>query len=176
MTTVESRVLNPVTNRATSIETVNVTDNEIVDTALKEAEESKILEDEEIDSCEGDDLEEQMLNVALVKSVVDSGSQKKPPSPTRYGLRKRRRPGDSARAEPGESDPNTTIKGGREAQRLAAGGIKGLNQVGSTALDSLQPTLTPYHSLLAACCPSASQAAPLDEDSNGLQRGGAAPM
>lgn len=133
MTTVESRVLNPVTNRATSIETVNVTDNEIVDTALKEAEESKILEDEEIDSCEGDDLEEQMLNVALVKSVVDSGSQKKPPSPTRYGLRKRRRPGDSARAEPGESDPNTTIKGGREAQRLAAGGIKGLNQVGSTA-------------------------------------------
>jgi hypothetical protein len=69
-----------------------------------------MLEDEEIDSCEGEDLENQMLTVALVKSVVDDGNHnvEKKDSP-RYGLRKRRRPGDPASSESEEPDPKKTV-------------------------------------------------------------------
>lgn len=129
MTTVETRVVEPVPSHA-SVNAVDVSETEIVDAALKH-EENKMLEDEEIDSCEGEDLEEQMINVALMNSVVDSVGQPVPSggtqqSPTRYGLRKRQRPGNSSDGENnGETDmapppsevssvvPKATITNGR---------------------------------------------------------------
>lgn len=119
MTTVETRVANPLPNR-TSVNTVDVADTEMVDSAMKHSEEEreeKIIVDEEIDSssCEGNDLEEQMLTVALVKSVVETGNQNLPNNDNqhaRYGLRKRRRPGDSPSSEPTqESDPKRASTG-----------------------------------------------------------------
>eukprot|EP00980_Cylindrotheca_fusiformis_P004363 scaffold925_cov129-Cylindrotheca_fusiformis.AAC.16 len=94
MTTVETRVVHPV-NRA-SVDSVNVTESELVDAEMRR-EEDRMLVDEEISSTEGLDYENQMLTVALVKSVVDvtPNSENKECSPTRYGLRKRRRTGDS---------------------------------------------------------------------------------
>lgn len=94
MTTVETRVVNPV-NRA-AVDAVTVTESDLVDVAMKR-EEDQMLVDEEISSSEGLDLESQMLTVALVKSVVDAtpaGENNDSPS-SRYGLRKRRRPCDS---------------------------------------------------------------------------------
>lgn len=108
MTTVETRVVDPVTNRA-SMEAVNVTETEIVETNFYH-EEEKMIADEEIDSCEGEDLENQMLTVALVKSVVDSSSNhnaEMPESP-RYGLRKRRRPCDTTSSDAEGADPKKT--------------------------------------------------------------------
>jgi hypothetical protein len=99
MTTVETRVVDPVpSHTSVNTNTVDVSETEIVDAALKQ-EENKMIEDEEIDSYEGEDLEEQMINVALMNSVVDSvtqpaQSEDAPQSPTRYGLRKRSRPGN----------------------------------------------------------------------------------
>lgn len=97
MTTVETRVVNPV-NRA-SVDSVPVTDSELVDAAMNH-EEDQMSVDEEISSSEGLDLESQMLTVALVKSVVDATPTGDKDSPSsRYGLRKRRRPGDVASGE-----------------------------------------------------------------------------
>lgn len=97
MTTVETRVVNPVNHRG-SVDAIDVSETEMVDVAMKR-EEDNILVDEEIDSDEAIDLESRMLTVALVKSVVDSGAQnaeKKENPSSRYGLRKRRRPGDAS--------------------------------------------------------------------------------
>jgi hypothetical protein len=119
MTTVETRVANPLPNR-TSVNTVDVVETEMVDSDMKHSEEEreeKIMVDEEIDSssCDGNDLEEQMLTVALVKSVVETGNQNLPNNDNqhaRYGLRKRRRPGDSPSSEPTqESDPKRASTG-----------------------------------------------------------------
>jgi hypothetical protein len=93
MTTVETRVVNPV-------KSVPGTESDLVGVSMKE-EEEEMLVDEEISSSEGLELENQMLTVALVKSVVDATpcSDKKESPSSRYGLRKRRRPGDSSAAE-----------------------------------------------------------------------------
>ena len=99
MTTVEARVVDPVQSHA-SVNAVNVSETQLVDAALKH-EQKKMLEDEEIDSCEGEDLEEQMINVALMNSVAESVSTQPPPLEivTRYGLRKRPRPGNPCDGE-----------------------------------------------------------------------------
>jgi len=90
MTTLETRVVNPVNSTRES-----VTDTSMVETALAQAEENLVV-DEEIDSCEGEDLEDQMITVALVNSVVDSTkSSITEGEDPRYGLRKRRSPGDA---------------------------------------------------------------------------------
>lgn len=124
MTTVETRVVDPVPNHGS----VDVSQSDLVDEVLAHEEEDKILEDEEIESCEGEDLEEHMLKVALLNSVVESGnhsikSEGSPQSP-RYGLRKRPRPTDSSEAgvndglhlpvktEP-SAFPRATIRNGR---------------------------------------------------------------
>ena len=76
------------------------------------SEEDKILDDEEINSCEGEDVEEHMLNVAIMKSVVDtlpphSVTTEAGPESPRYGLRKRQRPGDAMDAL--EEAPKQTL-------------------------------------------------------------------
>lgn len=92
MTTVESRVVNPVSRGG--VDNVSPTEAELE--AAMEHEEETILVDEEISSSEGADLENHMLTVALVNSVVDAA----PADPSaRYGLRKRRRPGDVTSGE-----------------------------------------------------------------------------
>ena len=86
------------------------TDHDLVEAALEREEEAAM--DEEIHSDNEDPMtdtiEKQMITVALVKSVVDSGKKPEPSteaeagspsSSTRYGLRKRRRPGDSPETE-----------------------------------------------------------------------------
>ena len=110
MTTVESRVVDPVHKHSS----VNVTqvaldaalsheEDKMLDDDELNSEEDKILDDEEINSCEGEDVEDQMLNVAIMKSVVDTlapqtaAAEGGPESP-RYGLRKRQRPGDTVNA------------------------------------------------------------------------------
>ena len=105
MTTVDNtRVVNHVGLGSEAVKGQD-TDHEL-EAALEREEEAAM--DEEIHSDDEDPMrdtiEKQMLTVALVKSVVDSG--KKPESTpreaetsnaaTRYGLRKRRRPGDSS--------------------------------------------------------------------------------
>jgi len=129
MTTVEARVVDAVPNNG-SVDTVDVSDVEMVEAAFKHQGNEKILEDEEIDSCEGVDLEEQMMNQAIANSVVDSGAQvtkvEETQQSARYGLRKRPRPGDiSEEANGGEVDskapatlaaagaPRATITNGR---------------------------------------------------------------
>ncbi len=122
MTTVETRVVDPVPSHSS----VDVSQPDLVNVALTQDEEEKILEDEDIESCEGEDLEEQMLNVALMNSVVESGGQPvkaEENSPgARYGLRKRPRPSESL--ESGSADaidpkpvavamPRATIRNGR---------------------------------------------------------------
>mmetsp|Transcript_39320 Transcript_39320/g.95147 ORF Transcript_39320/g.95147 Transcript_39320/m.95147 type:complete len:354 (-) Transcript_39320:797-1858(-) len=85
MTTVETRVVNPVSRAGVD----HATEAEL-DAAMTHEEET-ILVDEEISSSEGAELENHMLTVALVNSVVEAT----PADPSgRYGLRKRRRPGD----------------------------------------------------------------------------------
>lgn len=123
MTTVETRVVDPVPRRA-SVNEVEVSETEMVDKALVQAEEEQMLHDEEVDSCEAEDLEDRILTVALVKSVIDTRAQapKDQPSP-RYSLRKRKRAlprddeaeGDSKPAsEPVSSGgPTATITNGR---------------------------------------------------------------
>jgi hypothetical protein len=101
MTTVEARVENPLANHAAAVD--GVTDTDMVDAALKH-EEDTMLRDEEIDSCEGEDLDDQMLTVALVKSVVDGTNQQ-----PRYGLRKRRRPGDNSSTSSPESNSGKDV-------------------------------------------------------------------
>ena len=82
MTTVETRVENPLNNSATTVESVGVNDGGMVevavDVAMQRDEETMMGHDgdEEINSCEAEDLEDKMLTVALVKSVVDSGNLK----------------------------------------------------------------------------------------------------
>lgn len=97
MTTVETRVVDNVPSHS-SVNAGDASETEMVDTALKQEEYEKTLEDEEIDSCEGVDLEEEMINVAIANSVVDAGSQPATGNGSqqsaRYGLRKRQRPGD----------------------------------------------------------------------------------
>jgi hypothetical protein len=103
MTTVETRVLNPV-NRA-SVDSVPVTGGELVDAAMSH-EEDQMSVDEEISSSEGLDLENHMMTVVLVKSAVDASPTGDKDSPSsRYGLRKRRRPGDIASGELVEVTP-----------------------------------------------------------------------
>jgi hypothetical protein len=101
MTTVEARVENPLANHAAAVD--DVTDTDMVNAALKHEEET-MLQDEEIDSCEGEDLDDQMLTVALVKSVVDGANQQ-----PRYGLRKRRRPGDNSVTSSPESNSGKAV-------------------------------------------------------------------
>lgn len=122
MTTVETRVVDPVPSHGS----VDVSQSDLVDEVLARDEEDKMLEDEEIESCEGEDLEEHMLKVALLNSVVESGthsikSDGSPQSP-RYGLRKRPRPTESSengvtevsnlKTEPSVV-PKATIRNGR---------------------------------------------------------------
>jgi hypothetical protein len=119
MTTVENaQVVNHVALRTTrsSVKAAEaVTHNELVEVVLKREEEVHILADEEIDSCEAsgaDDIDDEMLTVALVNSVVDTGSQNsksRAGSPPRSSsprssspTRKRRRPSDTI-AEPTEA-------------------------------------------------------------------------
>ncbi|KAL3933557.1 MAG: hypothetical protein SGBAC_010341 [Bacillariaceae sp.] len=91
MTTVETRVVNPVSRGG--VDNVHATEAEL-DAAITHEEET-ILVDEEISSSEGE-MENHMLTVALVNSVVKSA----PVDPSaRYGLRKRRRPGDVVTGE-----------------------------------------------------------------------------
>jgi len=81
-------------------------------TSIKAAADGKLVVDEEIDSCEGEDYDEKMFQVALVNSVMDTGGsgagngagldpeQMSPRSKERYSLRKRRRPGEEAPVAP----------------------------------------------------------------------------
>jgi hypothetical protein len=112
MTTVDNHHM---VNSHTSIQ---VTDN---DRSAK-ADDGKVVVDEEIDSCEGEDYDEKkMFQVALVNSVMDTGgngdgsalSQEapgdmSPRSKARYALRKRRRPGDEVTAPP-PLEPESTV-------------------------------------------------------------------
>eukprot|EP00934_Nitzschia_sp_Nitz4_P004918 Nitzschia sp. Nitz4//scaffold191_size41780//27197//29007//NITZ4_007472-RA/size41780-processed-gene-0.72-mRNA-1//1//CDS//3329540196//4908//frame0 len=117
MTTVESRVVDPVTRRS-SVNPVEVSETQMVEDALQHEEEEKMLEDEEIDSCEGEDLDEHILNAALVKSVVDSGVQSsQSQSSARYGLRRRRRPGDAV----GDVETSPTLKPQVPAEASSSG-------------------------------------------------------
>ena len=88
MTTLETRVVNPVAT-ATTVKSVDVSSSEMVDAALAREEEEIV--DEEIPSDEEEEeLEQAMVQAALAKSVEEAVG-----SPgSRYGLRKRRRPGD----------------------------------------------------------------------------------
>lgn len=110
MTTVETRVVDTVPSHA-SVNAVGVSEAELVDAVITH-DEDKIIEDEEVDSCEGIDLEEQMINQAIANSVVDAGVQVvkvegSQQSAARYGLRKRPRPGDAPEegGDGGEVDP-----------------------------------------------------------------------
>lgn len=101
MTTVETRVVNPVSRGG--VDNVSPTEAEL-DAAIHHHEEQTILVDEEISSSDGtDNLENHMLTVALVNSVVDAAPADQS---ARYGLRKRRRPGDVASGEK-VNDPTT---------------------------------------------------------------------
>jgi hypothetical protein len=107
MTTLDNaHLVNHVTLRKTrsSVKAAEaVVHNEMVEVVLKREEEELIMADEEIDSCEAsgaDDIDDEMLTVALANSVVDTGSQKlKSPvgSPPRGSspTRKRRRPSET---------------------------------------------------------------------------------
>ncbi len=77
-------------------------------TSIK-APDGKVVVDEEIDSCEGEDYDEKMFQVALVNSVMDTGGnpgvtqapgEMSPRSKARYALRKRRRPGEETPVAP----------------------------------------------------------------------------
>jgi len=103
MTTVDNH---HIVNSHSSVGTIQVTDN---GTSIN-ATDGKVVVDEEIDSCEGEDYDEKMFQVALVNSVMDTGGsgngtdaavdpesgEMSPRSKARYALRKRRRPGDEA--------------------------------------------------------------------------------
>jgi hypothetical protein len=107
MTTVDNH---HIVNSHSSVGTIQVTDN---GTSIN-ATDGKVVVDEEIDSCEGEDYDEKMFQVALVNSVMDTGGsgngtdaavdpesgEMSPRSKARYALRKRRRPGDEAVAAP----------------------------------------------------------------------------
>mmetsp|Transcript_116289 Transcript_116289/g.335907 ORF Transcript_116289/g.335907 Transcript_116289/m.335907 type:complete len:316 (-) Transcript_116289:84-1031(-) len=136
MTTVETRVVDPVPKHSS----VDVAQAEM-DNAIESAED-KMMTDEEIDSCEGEDLEEHMINVAIMKSVVDSNASGGQDSP-RYGLRKRPRPGDSAEGEVSEKAPkpgptafikdgrlSLVPQGGGQVQQPAGGGAVKQQSIG----------------------------------------------
>lgn len=133
MTTVETRVVNPVRKHAP----VDATQAS-VDAALTR-EEDRMIEDEEINSCEGEDVEDHMFNVAIMKSVVDAGASKAsrsssgPESP-RYGLRKRQRPGEPV-PSPGKRPKQTaTIMNGR-LSLLPAIGVPGSSVSGGGGVE-----------------------------------------
>jgi len=95
-------------NSHSSVGAIQVTDN---GSSIKQSD-GKVVVDEEIDSCEGEDYDEKMFHVALVNSVMDTGGngngidpsseqapgEMSPRSKARYALRKRRRPGDESPA------------------------------------------------------------------------------
>jgi len=101
MTTVDNR---HIVNSHSSVGAIQVTDNG----SSIEGNDGKVVVDEEIDSCEGEDYDEKMFQVALVNSVMDTGGsgngidaalkkepgEMSPRSKARYALRKRRRPGE----------------------------------------------------------------------------------
>lgn len=105
MTTVDNH---HIVNSHSSVGAIQVTAQE---TSIK-SEGGKVVVDEEIDSCEGEDYDEKkMFQVALVNSVMDTGGngngnmaqqvapgEMSPRSKARYALRKRRRPGEEAGA------------------------------------------------------------------------------
>ena len=106
MTTVDNH---HIVNSHSSVGAIQVTAQ---DTSIK-SEGGKVVVDEEIDSCEGEDYDEKkMFQVALVNSVMDTGGnangnsmaqqeapgEMSPRSKARYALRKRRRPGQEAGA------------------------------------------------------------------------------
>jgi hypothetical protein len=105
MTTVDNH---HIVNSHSSVGAIQVTDN---GSSIKQSD-AKVVVDEEIDSCEGEDYDEKMFQVALVNSVMDTGGngngideapeqapgEMSPRSKARYALRKRRRPGDEATA------------------------------------------------------------------------------
>lgn len=100
-----------------------------------------MLDDEEINSCEGEDVDDHMLNVAIMKSVVENvapqlaNTECGAESP-RYGLRKRQRPGDSMDAL--EAPPVTaTIMNGR-LSLVRAPRPAGLGSMGGAAVPNLQ--------------------------------------
>jgi hypothetical protein len=113
-----------------------------------------MLDDEEINSCEGEDVEDHLLNVAIMKSVVETvvpqaaNSDCGPDSP-RYGLRKRQRPGDSLDAvketpkQASQSLTTATILNGRLSLVRAPGPPAASGSGGGTAVPTLkqEPTI-----------------------------------
>jgi len=105
MTTVDKH---HIVNSHSSVSAIQVIDN---DSSIKPSD-GKVIVDEEIDSCEGEDFDEKMFRVALVNSVMDTGGNgngndealhqasgdMSPRSKARCALRKRRRPGDEVTA------------------------------------------------------------------------------
>ena len=107
MTTVDNH---HIVNTHSSVSAIQVTDN---GSSIQPGD-GKVVVDEEIDSCEGEDYDEKkMFQVALVNSVMDTGGSgnvpnsalNQPPggmsprSKERYALRKRRHPGEEAALE-----------------------------------------------------------------------------
>eukprot|EP00534_Pseudo-nitzschia_fraudulenta_P012997 CAMPEP_0201218372 /NCGR_PEP_ID=MMETSP0851-20130426/190543_1 /ASSEMBLY_ACC=CAM_ASM_000631 /TAXON_ID=183588 /ORGANISM="Pseudo-nitzschia fraudulenta, Strain WWA7" /LENGTH=629 /DNA_ID=CAMNT_0047508053 /DNA_START=33 /DNA_END=1919 /DNA_ORIENTATION=+ len=99
MTTVDNH---HIVNSHSSVGSIQVTDN---DSSIKPSDGNVV--DEEIDSCEGEDYDEKMFQVALVNSVMDTRSRNgvslqqapgemSPRSRARFALRKRRRPGEES--------------------------------------------------------------------------------
>ena len=92
MTTVDKH---HIVNSHSAVGAIAVTDN---DNSIKRSD-GKVVVDEEIDSCEGEDYDEKMFQVALVNSVIDTGRNR---SVIDQGpaQRKRRRPGEEATVPP----------------------------------------------------------------------------
>jgi len=104
MTTVDNH---HIVNSHSSVSAIQVTDN---DSSIKRND-GKVVVDEEIDSCEGEDYDEKMFQVALVNSVIDTGGnghgndaalklapgEMSPRSKASYAVRKRIRPGDEVK-------------------------------------------------------------------------------
>lgn len=125
MTTVENaRVVSHLRTTRASVKAAEaanaIVDSESVEATL-EHEEERIMEDEDIESCEAegdDDLENQLITVAIVNSVVDATKQNAEiasPEP-RYGLRKRRRSSGTS-SEP--STESVTKNGEKETSKGA---------------------------------------------------------
>eukprot|EP00535_Pseudo-nitzschia_heimii_P013503 CAMPEP_0197197008 /NCGR_PEP_ID=MMETSP1423-20130617/32649_1 /TAXON_ID=476441 /ORGANISM="Pseudo-nitzschia heimii, Strain UNC1101" /LENGTH=616 /DNA_ID=CAMNT_0042650823 /DNA_START=684 /DNA_END=2531 /DNA_ORIENTATION=- len=88
MTTVDKH---HIVNSHSSVGAIAVKDN---DNSIKRSD-GKVVVDEEIDSCEGEDYDEKMFQVALVNSVIDTGRARNVTDQV-PGQRKRRRPGEEA--------------------------------------------------------------------------------